>query len=262
MPEEDPLERLSATQRTLVAAMATAMRDGRVEIAVADDSDLVTPEFADAVANFLLLHHAVYGSSLNKEAFEFIFTVANQAAGREAERNRQRGSNTHDVRVEGTKWSLKTEAGTDTKPQRVYIAKWMEARWIRECTNPAECAAAMSRIVHHGSDYERIAALQAIRAAAGTSTRYRLIELPKGEVNRLLELNHRHFTKPGSKKSYGANLPRDASTNALVESPSERTLRVLLDSSVEKVRMWFEVDACKVHGEWLVEHAPLVEEED
>lgn len=255
MPEEDPLKRLSATQRTLVAAMAAAMRGGRVEITVADDSDLVTSDFADAVANFLLLHHAVYGSSLNKEAFEFIFTVANRAAGRDAEPNRQRGSNTHDVRVQGTKWSLKTEAGTDTKAQRVYIAKWMEARWIRECTNPAECAAAMARIVEHGADYERIAALQAIRAREGTSTRYRLIELPKEEVARLPSLHHRHFTKPGSKRSYGANLPRDPSATAPVDSPAERTLRVLLDSSVEKVRMWFEVDACTVHAEWVVSHA-------
>jgi hypothetical protein len=252
---------LTRAQLTLLGDMATAMRSGVVELVITPDSDVVNETFAETFQNFLLLHHAIYRGPLNKEAFEFVFAAASEAAGRTALRNRSRGSATHDIRVDDVKWSLKTEAGVGLSSKRLYVAKWMEGRWIRECTNPAECAAAMTRVVSHMDDYDRVIALQAIIAKDERSTLYRLIEVPKGHVQRLTDLGHEHFTKPGSRRSYGANLPIDPEAGP-VDRPGERLLRILLDSSVEKVRMWFEVDTCRIHATWQVEHEPPAEPED
>jgi hypothetical protein len=255
------LPNLTATQLGLVNHMARAMAEGEVEIVRSDSTDIVDEPFADTFANFLLLHHAIYGGALNKESFEYVFTVANEASGRKATRNRLRGSNTHDLTVDGVRWSLKTEAGSTTSPNRLYIAKWMEARFIRECTNPAECAAAMRRIVDHMDGYERIIALQAIMNKERTRTLYRLVEVPREQVVRLGTLSHEHFQKPGSRRSYGANLPRSG-VDDVVTKAEDRVLRVLLDSSAEKVRMWFEADACKVHASWALDHAPEPQSDD
>jgi hypothetical protein len=241
------LDSLSDSQLELLRAMAAAMADGKVRVSIDPESDLVTPEFSDAFANFVLLHHAIYQGPLSKEAFEYVFSVANETAGRAAVRNTLRGSNTHDVAIDGVKWSLKTEAGRDTRPNKVRIEKWMEARWIRECTNPAECAMAMQRVVDHMADYQRIAVLQAEVSRNQSSTHYRLFELPHAAISSLTSLHHSAFKKEGSKRSYGADL---------LATSGSRVFRILLDSSVEKVRIWFDAANCTLHGSWEVMHAP------
>jgi hypothetical protein len=204
-------------------------------------SDLATPPFVNCFSNFLLLHHGMYEDPLNKEAFEYLFKIANQAAGRHVTRNRLRGSATHDVRVDDTRWSLKTEAGKSQSANTIKIEKWMEARWVRECHNPTSCVNAMHYVVEHMNDFERIAVLKAWTAKDGSEILYRLLELPKASILKLGDLPHQAFTKEGAKMSYGANL---------VGEDGSRILRILLDSSVEKVRIWYSADHAIDHGSW------------
>jgi hypothetical protein len=89
--------------------------------------------------------------------------------------------------------------------------------------------------------YDRILVLRAFRLSGGR-IRYDLVE-PRAEIlrGRLSSIGADAFTKEGAKESYGAN----------VETPEgERIFRILLDSSVEKIRIWFRLDQCEHHGSW------------
>jgi hypothetical protein len=238
---EQAFARLTARQRQLLQRMADALTVP-VDIQTGK-SDLVDAAFAETLANFLLLHHAIHEEPLNKAAFEYILKGCAEAAGHAAEQNIHRGTATWDVRIDTTRWSLKTEAALGISKNTVKIEKLMEARWIRECTNPAKCAAAVrTEIPAHMTGYDRILMLRAFRRA-GNAIRYDLVEPPKHTLLELIEMvSPEAFTKEGSKESYGANF----------DVNNERVFRILLDSSVEKIRLWFSADKCIYHGSWTV----------
>jgi hypothetical protein len=236
------LRTLDAGKLVLLERMAEALA---VPVVVdRRESDLVDDAFADSFSNFLLLHHAVHEEPLNKEAFEYVLKGCALAGGHSAEINPHRGPANWDVKYDDTKWSLKTEAARGISVNAAKIEKFMEARWIRGCTNPAKCAEAVRReLPAHMAGYDRILILRALRLK-GASIRYEIIEPPKQIMDdRLSRIEHDAFTKEGSKESYGAE----------VETPGgDRIFRILLDSSVEKVRFTFPLTQCEHHGSWTV----------
>jgi Type II site-specific deoxyribonuclease len=233
---------LTPRQQQLLQRMADALA---VPVAVEiGESDLVDAAFAETLANFLLLHHAIHEEPLNKAAFEYVLKGCAEASGHVAEQNAHRGTATWDVKIDDTRWSLKTEAALRMSPSKVRIEKLMEARWIRDCTNPAKCAAAVRReIPTHMAGYDRILMLRAFRHP-GESIVYELIEPPKQVLfDQLTHATAQAFTKEGSKESYGADFS---------DTDGERIFRILLDSSVEKIRLWFSAEKCIRHGTWTV----------
>lgn len=236
------LDGLTDTQLELVRVMAEAMRRPvlyRPQVG----SDLVDDSFAEAFGNLLALHHAVHEEPLNKAAFEYALKNCALASGHRAEINDRRGSAVWDVRVDDTRFSCKTEAARGVSAHTLKIEKLMEARWIRECTNPARCAARVSQEVPaHLAGYDRILVLRAFREPE--QLRYLLEEPPRELLrSRLTDIPVHAFTKEGARESYGANIEAEDGT---------RIFRILLDSSVEKVRLAFSVDHCQHHGEWVV----------
>jgi hypothetical protein len=240
---------LSDTQVGLLLRMAQAMRLP-VEVDRADDSDIVDDRFSEALANFLLLHHAIHVEPLNKAAFEYMFVACSEAAGRPTRRNTATGSASYDVEADGVRWALKTEAGKKPSQTVVRIEKFMEARWIRECTNPAKCASAVRlHVPGHMGDYERMLILRATQDATARVTTYELLELPKNELMKLTQAQAGWFTKEGSKESYGADVK---------DEDGNRVFRILLDSSVEKVRIWFSIAKAINHGRWMVQRPEVI----
>jgi hypothetical protein len=213
------------------------------------DSDLVDDAFAETLANSLLLHHAIHEEPLNKESFEYVMKGCAEASGKTAELNPGRGTATWDLRIGGTGWSLKTEAARGISPGTVKIEKLMEARWIRECTNPAKCAAAVrTHVPAHMAGYDRILVLRAFRLNGG-GMRYDLVEPPVTVIQeKLSAVSPSVFTKEGAKESYGASID---------DANGSRIFRILLDSSVEKIRIWFSVAHCRMHGSWTVKSADI-----
>jgi Type II site-specific deoxyribonuclease len=207
-----------------------------------ESSDIVDNAFAKTLANFLLLHHAIHEEPLNKAAFEYVLRGCATAGGHSAVLNTRQGTATWDVLLDDQRLSLKTEAARGMSRDVLKIEKLMEARWIRDCTNPAKCAAAVRREVPaHMSGYDRIFVLRAFRLA-GDRIRYEIVEPPKDIlVAALSDIGVSAFTKEGKKESYGANV---------VAPDGSRVFRILLDSSVEKVRLWFRTDHCIRHGAW------------
>ena len=240
---------LSDTQVGLLLRMAEAMLVP-VQVERSAESDIVSDEFSEALANFLLLHHAIHVEPLNKAAFEYLFVACSEASGRPASRNPATGAASYDVEAGGVRWSLKTEAGKKLSASTVRIEKFMEARWIRECTNPAKCAAAVRvQIPAHMEDYERLVILRAKQDATASVTSYELLELPKAQLLRLADAQDDWFTKEGKKESYGADV---------LDDEGDRVFRVLLDSSVEKVRIWFRTAKALNHGRWVVQRPHVI----
>ncbi len=94
---------LSDTQIGLLLRMAEAMQVP-VEAERFAESDIVSDEFSEALANFLLLHHAIHVEPLNKAAFEYLFVACSEAAGRPASRNPASGAASYDVEAGGVRW--------------------------------------------------------------------------------------------------------------------------------------------------------------
>lgn len=213
------------------------------------DSDLVDDAFADTLANSLLLHHAVHEEPLKKESFEYVMKGCAEASGKAAVLNPGRGTATWDLRIDGAGWSLKTEAAKGISAGIVKIEKLMEARWIREITNPAKAAAAVRHHVPaHMTGYDRILVLRAFRLP-GSGMRYDLVEPPVSLIlEKVAQVGASDFTKEGSKESYGADI---------ADADGTRIFRILLDSSVEKVRISFNVACCQMHGSWTVKTADI-----
>ena len=241
------LARLTPRRRALLLRMAEALTVPADVVRY--DSDLVDDAFAETLANSLLLHHAIHEEPLNKESFEYVMKGCAQASGKVAELNPGRGTATWDLRIDGAGWSLKTEAARGISPGTVKIEKLMEARWIRECSNPAKCAAAVrNHVPAHMAGYDRILVLRAFRLNGG-GIRYDLVEPPVAAImDELSVVSSSVFTKEGAKESYGASID---------DVDGSRIFRILLDSSVEKIRIWFNVAHCRMHGSWTVKSADI-----
>ncbi|MEV5898337.1 hypothetical protein [Nonomuraea fuscirosea] len=236
---------LTQSQRRIVASVARALKLA-VEFHGNKASDLVDERWAEVMGNFLVLHHALHEEPLNKKPFEYVFKRCLIAQGHNAQLNPTPGQYAYDIEGNGIRWSLKTEAAKGISARQVKIEKFMEARWIRECKTPEACAVEVrTRLSRHIGGYDRIAMLRAfVRSEA---TIYRLEEIP---VSLLLECFSNAapdmFTKNEKRNSpsFGADFypPGTAS----------RAFRILLDSSVEKIRLWYQTDHCIHHGTWII----------
>jgi hypothetical protein len=211
------------------------------------DSDLVDDAFAETLANSLWLHHAMHEEPLNRNSFAYVMKGCAEASGKTAELNPSRETATWDVRIGRTGWSLKTEAARGPSPDTVTIEKLMEARWIRECTNPALCAAAVrTHVPAHMADYDRIIVLRAFQLE-GQRVRYDLMEPPVTAIlEKLSAVSPSAFSKVGV--SYGASID---------DADGSRIFRILLDSTTEKVRIWLSLAHCRMHGSWTVKSTSI-----
>ncbi|SEL98763.1 hypothetical protein SAMN04515665_12533 [Blastococcus sp. DSM 46786] len=234
---------LTETQLNILASMAEAMRVP-VDVSDTDGSDLASVTFIEAMSNLLTLHHAQHEEPLNKKSFEYLFKTCLIASGRPAQMNPSPGDESWDIREADMRWSLKTEAAKGISPNMIRIEKLMEARWVRESNTPAQCAREVRlRLPQHMRDYDRILVLRAF--ARPGAYLYELVEVPKDLLVRAFTTARpADFEKQGSSISFGANFSG---------SDGKRIFRMLLDSSVEKIRLWYQRDSARVHGRWLVQ---------
>jgi hypothetical protein len=95
------------------------------------------------------------------------------------------------------------------------------------------------------SGYDRIVVLRAF--VRDDSTIYKLEEIPTDVLRRCLaEARAEMFSKNTKRKSpsFGADF--------FLDGPRSKVFRILLDSSVEKVRLWYRTEHAIHHGTWMV----------
>jgi hypothetical protein len=213
------------------------------------NSDLVSEDFAEAFAGRLLIHHALTASVMKKKRFEYALLQTAQAVDYEAQLTRSSTNPGEDIRINGTTFSLKTEAAQNIRSDKITISKFQEARWIRDCHSPAEFAEGTRRHVgRHLDQYERILMLRVFELGEdpmfGQHVRYDLVEVPLSVLRKVLELPDEAFDEETSAGSSGANIRAE---------DGRRLFRLTLDGSVEKVTIRsLLVDACTKHGSWIV----------
>jgi type II restriction enzyme len=237
------LEGLPDSRLRMIASLVNALKTP-AQFTAGVGSDVVDERFAEVMTNLLVLHHALHEELLSKKRFEHVFKQCLIAQGHDAQLNATPGALTYDVTGGGRRWSLKTEAAKGISATQVKIEKLMEARWIRECATAEACAAEVrKRLAHHMDGYDRILVLRAFVRPA--TFEYRLEEIPTEVLRRCFaEATPQIFVKKRDSPSFGADF--------FMEGHRTRAFRMLLDSSVEKVRIWFQVDHCIRHGAWVV----------
>ncbi|MCP9951698.1 hypothetical protein [Actinomadura madurae] len=242
------LRLLTPKQLDLVAGMVRSLH-APVEYLRGQSTEIVDEVFAEEMANQLSLHHSSHESPLNKKPFEYVMKKCLIAQGHaEADLNPAPGDSAYDVFGNNERWSLKTEAAKRLSATQLKIEKLSEARWVREALTPEACAQEVrTRIPLHMNGYDRILVLRA-------ETRpdcyvYNLHEVPKDLLQRsVASAKGDMFSKrkkgdqPGI--SFGADFKHPEN--------GDKLFRMLLDSSVEKVRVWFQLRYCILHGTWIV----------
>lgn len=238
--------KLDPARIALLTDMAMALA-GAVEEQINSTSDVLSPKFAANFSNRLRVYHATNEEKFNKKAFEYAFVAAARYAGGTARILPNAVAPDADVEVDGTRFSLKTEAARNLSNTSIHISKLAEARWIRDCKDEEDFARETTRrIPEHLSRYERIFSLRAFDAP-GPSVRYELWEIPRGLLMRVASLTPDDFS-PKSKAGGSA-------ADVALEDGS-RAFRVRLDGSVEKVTIAnLRTDLCVLHGSWTV---PLI----
>jgi hypothetical protein len=222
----------------MAEALATEVRS-----TVNPTSDFLTPDLASALGSQLLLHHATHEEKLNKKTFEYVLKYACEAVGYHVTLNANPTFPAEDLNINGMSFSLKTQADNGIKAGSVYVQKLMEARWIRDYSTPAELTeAARQRIGVHLAHYERMLVLRAF-SVPGNGYRYQLVEVPLSVLRLVSSLPACAFPVKNKAGSSGADV-RDSRGVAF---------RVLLDGSVEKVRVFnLRIDRCIVHADWYI----------
>ncbi|WP_327408945.1 hypothetical protein OG458_15370 [Streptomyces sp. NBC_01281] len=238
---------LEARQLTAVESVVRNMHR-KISFRPGEARDLVSNAFRDEMSLFLVVHHALHERALNKENFEYVFKQCLIASGDHTARlNPNQKQAKFDVAGAGQRWSLKTESGDSMSRIMVKVEKLTEALWIRSSPTAEDCARnVLQKVAPRLQDYDRIVVLRASRS--GGLITYSIEEIPWTSLHAAL-MNHTRpsiFSKGvrGGKeaKSFGADYPKEGS--------QDRLFRMLLDTSVEKVRIWYALEECLHHGYW------------
>lgn len=237
-----------AVLETIVAGLSARFVED-----IAKDTDIVTTPFAKNFRTRLQLHHATHEEVFKKKTFEFAFKAASIVAGRTAELDANVTSAGYDVKVDQTRYSLKTEAGKNTSSTHIKISKLMEARWIRECRTGADYLANMGKVQAHLTHYDRVLILRAFQVTAPfRGVRYDLWEIPHALLSRVSTIKASDFTE---------RLDSGTSTVVVKADSGSDAFKLRLDGSVEKITLEkLPVILCKKHASWTVES--LVAESD
>ncbi|UQX02431.1 hypothetical protein [Streptomyces sp. RerS4] len=242
------LDALSMRQLETVASMVKSLRVP-VRFLRGNGAGIVDESFAEEMSNLLSLHHSNHEAPLNKKPFEYAMKRCLIAQGHdEADLNPTPGESAYDVFGNGERWSLKTEAAKGLSPTQVKIEKFSEARWVRDATTAELCAAEIrERLPRHLDGYDRILMLRAETRA--DSFVYTLEEVPK---KILLDCFTSATPEMFTKKDRGGKPGISFGADFLHPNNGDKAFRMLLDSSVEKVRLWFRTKYCIRHGSWVV----------
>jgi len=236
------LEKLDRSQLSLLLRYMEAMKHA-VEVERCQSSDIADELFVSAASHYLSIHHATQSARLNKKEFEFLFHFASEAAGRMAVINPNSTDAGVDVTVDGTRYSLKTQADKNIKQGSLYIQKLMEARWARELVTPGDyLSTGIQNILSHIGRYERILVLKAYPPNEH-SVSYELVEVPISVFSLLRKLKEEDI--PPKNSAGTCSIP--------VKDSSGDAFRLVFDGSVEKIRIFNMRNRLTVrHAKWSV----------
>lgn len=231
---------LTATRLSLLNQMAIALQT-EFEGSPNADSDFASPRFYEYFASRLLIHHAVVEEKLNKKSFEYIFRDALRHDGKLAELSASSVHPGADLVLDGTGFSLKTEASKNIKSAKITISKFMEARWIRNENEAGLAQRSSQKLNEHLKGYDRIVMLRAFYLKT-EQVKYDLVEIPHALLSLATQLEAQNIVLSRGNSGGGS---------AVIRQNEQAVFTIKFDGSVEKITIAnLLVNQCTTHATW------------
>ena len=207
-------------------------------------SDLACEVFLEEFGVYLLAHHVAASKPLTKAHFERAMERVLKLAGRKAELS-PAGNPGHDITIDGTKFSLKTQADRHIKSESLWISKFMELGKGDWSDKPEQLKGLRAQFLRHMQNYERVLSLRALKRIENGKVHwhYELVEIPKALLEeaakgKLEMMDSRQNPKPGYCTVKDAK--GDVKFQLYFDGGTERKLQI---KDLKK-------KLCIVHGTW------------
>lgn len=136
-------------------------------------SDFVSDEVLERVGDALRIHHAFSRQALSKDRFEYALERALRLCGIDAKLADSRTNRGHDMTVNGSRVSLKTQADASIRRDQIHVSKWMElgrGEWRLDLLRDL--------FIEHMTGYDRIFTFRRLDHGPARYE-YELVEIPK-----------------------------------------------------------------------------------
>ncbi len=218
-----------------------------------ESSDVATDSLAANFADVLRVHHLSSAEPFTKDKFEHAMVGVLRDEGRDAVLA-PRGNPGHDITVDDSRWSLKTQADANIKRDRIHISKFMElgkGKWEDE----QDLRALAEAMFRHMEGYDRIFTLRCLSQNKNSRRKglyeYELVEIPKALFLRardgefVMKHNSSQFPKPGY--------------CTVLDDALQVLFQLYFDGGTERKLQIKNLakEACRVHAAWRIQAAPL-----
>jgi type II restriction enzyme len=205
------------------------------------DSKLVSEDILKDFGYALLIHHTFSNEPFSKDKFEYVLVRILEMHGVKSDLA-PRGNPGHDITINNTKVSLKTQADRNIKEDYLWISKFMELGKGDWGDNPIDLELLLNQFLTHLQNYDRILILRSL--SKKPDWHYELVEIPiellreaeNGELE--MKTDSIQYPKPGY--CYVKGPDKELKYQLYFDGGSERKLQI------KKLDKKF----CRVHCEW------------
>jgi type II restriction enzyme len=172
----DLISKLSSKQLSIISETIKILLIPFKEKRLCYKDNIFTDEIIDSMGDFLKIHHCFSKEPFSKDKFEYALERTFNICGIEAQLA-PKGNRGHDITINKTKISLKTQADSNIKENEIHISKFMElgkGEWILNDLR--------KQFLLHMEKYELIYSLRCLSSDDERSSgnwHYELINIPK-----------------------------------------------------------------------------------
>lgn len=206
------------------------------------DSNLMTQQIMQDFGDALRIHHCFSMEPFTKDKFEYVLEQTLILNGINAQLA-PRGNPGHDITIQGTKFSLKTQADRNIRPDKIHISKVMELGKGNWSDNDKDLVGLREQFLRQMKAYGRILTLRTI-SRPPSQWHYELVEIPK---KLLLEVMHGKFEMMHESKQ----MPKPGYCRVFDSSGSEKFALYFDGGGERKLQLKGLLKRyCIVHAEW------------
>ena len=244
------VERLSAalleltdSQLDFIENIITQFRRPFIALKRNPDSDLVDAQLLRDFGDVLRIHHCLSTEALSKDRFEYALERTLRFCGQAAEISHSKTNRGHDITINGTPFSLKTQADKGIKDEEIHISKFMELGKGHWLNSVKDLEGLRCQFLKHMEAYERIVTLRCL-VKGSNHFRYELVEIPKTLLQEAKDgkltvcRNSKQKPKPGH--CFVKDVKGKLKFQLYFDGGSERKLQV----------KHLRKDLCLVHAQW------------
>ncbi|MBI2779581.1 MAG: restriction endonuclease [Gammaproteobacteria bacterium] len=141
-------------------------------------SDLVSPCLLQDFGDTLRIHHCFSREPFTKDKFEYALEQVANLCNVTAQLA-PKGNPGHDITINEQRFSLKTQADKNLKPDKLHISKFMELGKGEWADNSSDLLGLREQLFKHLRSYDRILSLRSLAPKGGAEWQYELVEIPK-----------------------------------------------------------------------------------